>query len=171
MGAHTDIQIVSGFIPSFAQNRNRTPIWVRIKKWEFCTGHLCYACVSPHLNWLDSIRCNTKSAGLRVQTSDRLLGGGIMSCATVKSSWRDFENKANGIPASSLPLCRFTGTKYACREKWGEGMWILLGGETKQQTKEDEADSLWRRLLYCKIAAASPSERKKNRFTKMLSHT
>lgn len=54
---------------------------------------------------------------------------------------------------SLLPL-PFHWEKYARGEKWGEGMRILFGWETKRQTKGDEADSLWRRLLYCKIGAA-----------------
>lgn len=60
----------------------------------------------------------------------------------------------------------FTSIKQARWDKWEEGMWILFGWETKQQTKEDEADSLSRRLLYCKIAAATPSERRKKKIYK-----
>lgn len=128
---------------------------------EFAQGTVMHV---YHPTWID---CNWTASGVIQNLLDydwklaTSCWGAVLSCATVKSSWRDFENKANGIPASSLPLCCFTGRKYARREKWGEGMWILFGGETKQQTKEDEADSPWRRLLYCKIAAASPSERKK----------
>lgn len=82
--------------------------------------------------------------------------GAVMSCTTVKSSWRDFERKANGIPACSLRLCRFTGRKYA-QVRHVNPLWLR-----NKAADKDEADILWRRLLYYKIAAASPSERKKD---------
>lgn len=99
-----------------------------------------------HVHHPTSINCqaagviqNLTDYGRRPETR---CWGPAMSCAIVKSSWGDLASKANGIPACSLPLCCFTGSKYACRKKWGEGMWILFGRETKQQTKGAEADSL-----------------------------
>lgn len=83
--------------------------------------------------------------------------GHYVMCSTDTSSHWVFKNKANGIPAS-LP---FPFEKMGHGEKQGEGMWILFGWETKRQTKEAEADSLWRRLFYCKIGVASASLSKK----------
>lgn len=99
-----------------------------------------------------SMRCKIKAVEKCMGIWDQCWGHYVM-CRTVTSSRWVFENKANGIPASvPFPL-----EKSGHGEKQGEGIWILFGWETKRQTKEDEADSLWRRLLYCKIGAASAS--------------
>lgn len=75
---------------------------------------------------------------------------------TVTSSRWVFENKANGIPASLLfffLLWRSQGTgrnkEKACESSLAE--------KQSGRQREDEADSLWRRLLYCKIRASSAS--------------
>lgn len=100
-------------------------------------------------------RCKIKAVEKCTGIWDQFWGHYVMY-STVTSSCQVFENKANGIPAS-LP---FPLEKPGHGEKQGEGMWILFGWETKRQTKEDEADSLWRRLLYCKLGAASVSPSK-----------
>lgn len=46
-----------------------------------------------------SIRCKTKAAGIWMEIWEPGVGA-VMSWDRVKSSRRDFENKANGIPAS-----------------------------------------------------------------------
>lgn len=81
--------------------------------------------------------------------------GAIMSCIAQSQVHAEFLRTKL---MEFLLLCFFFPLeKSGHGEKQEEGMWILFGWETKRQTKEDEADSLWRRLLYCRIGAASAS--------------